>query len=112
MLDPVSILNVIGFAFQCSELLIGGIAQFKNQKKSYKGCEARLREYQLALQNCSMNMLGWCTTWGFKGNTQKFSDETLAKFWGPADFKKVQDLLQDITALSNTIQERLTGKSI
>ncbi|KAF2405337.1 hypothetical protein EJ06DRAFT_578537 [Trichodelitschia bisporula] len=114
MLDPISIINVISFAFQCSELLIHGLGAVKARGKTAHDCLAKLRSYKVQLNNINIRICNWCQVWGFATTPlergRRFDDDTLEEIWGPDGLNLIKRLLQDIGYKTQCIERKLSGE--
>ena len=104
MLDPLSIINIAGFAIQGLQLLLKSASQLEKQYKAAKQCAKYLRTHRSRLQDCLVELEEWQRIWG------GFSDATYQSFWPGDVFGQVQDQLEELRSLQEAINSILSGK--
>jgi hypothetical protein len=81
-MDPISIINIIGFAFQCSELLVRGAAKMRDGVRVANEHEIRMSQYRMDLRRCTILMDAWARVWGFQQYPPKYEEVVLKRFLG------------------------------
>lgn len=117
MLDPISIINVISFALQCSDLLLRGFRILKEKGEVVEEYEVRVTEYKGRLDNCKRSIVAWCKVWGFPEDDweapPRFPKPTLEIFWTPAGYSQIKTQLSHIKEFHvKKVKEHLEGREL
>ena len=106
MLDPISALNAIGFAFQAIDLLIRSASQVRKRFRLAQDCAAQLRSYKSELETCQISMQEFSSIWG------GFDDATYEDFWTRAAFLHIRSQAEALVNLHESIQNQVLGRNV
>jgi hypothetical protein len=110
MLDPVSIINCIQFAFQCGQLVIQAAQETQKAIKKGREAEIWMADYRSNFRICLNNLESWAETWGFR-RSEPFDEADLRQYWGNGLYDDVQKHLHCASSLANSIERRISGSS-
>lgn len=115
IMDPISIVAAISFAFQCGTLLRSAFDKSKVKWKNLQGFDERIERYKMKLDSCKLTIGDWCMVWGFSTNTdtlrpKKFPEEILMIFWGSDTYERIVVIHDKIRSRLEDITNHLKGK--